>query len=76
MAHIKVNNFCNVNTCEDSKAYCRQAQGGYEVQPQVTIPMFRAALSVEDAEALAKALLEAVEEAKVQGTGFVRHDCR
>lgn len=59
MARIKINHACNVLTGDDSHAY-RSPAHPTRVRPEITVPEFRARLSVADARALAENLMEAV----------------
>lgn len=65
MARIKVNSRCNVCTDEHSKAYVRNDG---TCAPEITVPEFRARLSIEDAQALGQALLDAVSIAQEHET--------
>jgi hypothetical protein len=64
MARINIQDICNVVTEEHSEAYRSEAQP--IPRPQVTIPRFRARLSIEEANRLAQALTEAVRVAQEQ----------
>ena len=57
MARIKVNPICNVCTEDESKAYIRHDG---TCSPEITVPHLRLRLSIDDAQALANALLAAV----------------
>ena len=57
----RVNASCNVVTGEHSQAY---RAAGNPPRPQITVPSLRLRMSVEEAEQLAKHLLQAVERAK------------
>jgi hypothetical protein len=62
---IKVNELANVVTGEDATGY---RSAGRQPRPQITVPHLRLRLSIDEAESLALALLEAVAVAKRQAT--------
>ena len=63
MARIAIGSICNVLTGNDSQAY-RSAHPAHKVQPQITIPRFRARLYISEAKELIVALKNAVQIAE------------
>jgi hypothetical protein len=66
MARYAVNAFCNVVTGVHSEAYRRE---GELPSPEVTIPRYRARLSIREADMLSRALAQAVELAQKKERG-------
>lgn len=62
MARLIVNDLANVLTGKDSKAY--QPMNGSAPEVQITIPRFHARLSIDEADAIAKMIAEAVAVAR------------
>lgn len=60
---IKVNHLTNVVTGEHSNSYRRE---GDEPRPEITVPHLRLRLAIEEAAALATALIEAVKRAELE----------